>query len=134
MASSPENSEELEATTNSSSLSSFPSPQSLMPANLQPTIDQLPIPMKKTKSKKAEKKKKRRSSSIRAKIPDENEQPPAKPPPTPGHNQRRNSVTKYSESIISLPSGSISFLGNVMENTMNLSKTCKNRVFSFVKI
>jgi hypothetical protein len=82
MVSSPENSEELQATTKSSSVSSFPS----MPANSQPTIDQLPIPMKKTKSKRAEKKKKRRSSGIRAKIPEENEQPPAKPRRTPGRN------------------------------------------------
>jgi hypothetical protein len=99
MASSPENSEELQATTKSS----FPS----MPANSQPTIDQLPIPMKKTKPKKAEKKKKGRSSTIRAKTPEENEQPPAKPAPPSGRNQRRNSVTKYSESIFSSPYGSI---------------------------
>jgi hypothetical protein len=108
--SSPENSEELQAPT-----SSFPS----MPSDSQPTIDQLPLPMRKSSKSKnvekksgekktSEKKKKRKSSSSKTKTSEENEQPPEKPPRGPGRNQRRNSVTEYSESIIASPPGTIS--------------------------
>lgn len=93
---SPENSEEFQRAEPSIAPASL-EVSAPIHSSSQPTIDERPLPMKKRRSKKGTKKKSRRNSSIKTK---KREESPLKAPPSPGLFRRRNSVTRYSASMI----------------------------------